>query len=119
MYRNAATHPGKPINSTVTILNEDFVIAGEIMVFSILHGGAAPSFLDPIVYKFLAKLPLQVDDCSPSQLLGKYVLLTCWVIPILEIRSILYLTPRHAFLMIIYVLYTCFHFLTLDSRSTR
>ena len=72
MYRNAATHPEKvvcvreTINSTVTILNEDFVIAGEIMVFSILHGGPAP-FLDPIVYKFLAKLPLQVDDCSPSQ----------------------------------------------------
>ena len=59
---------GKPISFTIAIQNEEFVLAGEVMVLSILQGGPAPSFLHPSLFKFIANLPLCAElDCEPSQ----------------------------------------------------
>ena len=40
---------GKPVNSTVSLINQDFRVAGEIMAMSILQGG--PLFI--IIYYYL------------------------------------------------------------------
>ena len=59
---------GKRIPSTIAIQNEEFVLAGELMVFSILQGGPAPLFLHPCLFKYSANLPLStVEDCEPSK----------------------------------------------------
>ena len=41
---------GRPVASTVTLLDGDFKMAGELMVMPILQGGPAPNFLDSSVF---------------------------------------------------------------------
>lgn len=49
---------GRPVASTVTMLDGDFTMAGELMVMSILQGGPAPNFLDSSLFQFLVNQPL-------------------------------------------------------------
>jgi hypothetical protein len=58
---------GKPINSTVSLMNGDFRLAGEIIVMSILQGGPAPSFLNLDVYKYLTKQILTTEGMNVSK----------------------------------------------------
>ena len=51
-------HAGKPISSTVSMMNGDFRIAGELMVMSVLQGGPAPCFLHSNVFCYLVGKPL-------------------------------------------------------------
>lgn len=58
---------GKPINSTVAIMNGDFRFAGEVMVMSLLQGGPAPSFISPDVYKYITKQALTTEGMPDSK----------------------------------------------------
>ena len=58
---------GKPINSTVAIMNADFRIAGEIMVMSILQGGPAPTFINGNVYKYITKQTMAPEGMTESK----------------------------------------------------
>ena len=58
---------GRPVASTVTLLDGDSKMAGELMVMSILQGAPAPNFLDSSVFQYLVKQPL-----SPKQLPTHY-----------------------------------------------
>ena len=58
---------GRPVASTVTFLDGDFSMAGELMVMSVLQGGPAPNFLDSSVFQYLVKQPL-----CPMQLPTRY-----------------------------------------------
>ena len=58
---------GKPINSTISLINEDYRLAGEVMVMSILQGGPAPTFLDPCVYKYLTKQSLTTEGITVTK----------------------------------------------------
>lgn len=49
---------GRPVSSTVTLLDGDFSMAAELMVMSIIQGGPAPNFLNSSVFQYLAKQPL-------------------------------------------------------------
>lgn len=57
---------GRPVSSTVTLLDGDFSMAGELMVMSIIQGGPAPNFLNSSVLQYLVKQPLcpmQLPTC--------------------------------------------------------
>ena len=43
---------GLPSTSTMSLIKEDFKLAGEIMAMSILQDGQAPNFLSPTTYKY-------------------------------------------------------------------
>ena len=58
---------GKPINSTVALINADFRIAGEIMAMSVLQGGPAPTFINADVYKYITKQALTVKGLPGSK----------------------------------------------------
>ena len=58
---------GKPINSTVSLINADFRIAGEIMSMSVLQGGPAPTFMNADVYKYITKQALTVKELPESK----------------------------------------------------
>ena len=53
---------GKPIDSTVSLSNEDFSFAGEGIAMSILQGGPAPSFFDPNVFDYISNQPLSPES---------------------------------------------------------
>ena len=57
---------GLPTASTVDLLNENYEIAGELLVMSILQGGPAPCFMEHCLYQFIAKLPIPTRDL-PSE----------------------------------------------------
>ena len=46
---------GRPVSSTVTLLDGDFSMAGELMVMSTIQGGPAPNFLNSSVFQYLVK----------------------------------------------------------------
>ncbi|XP_046844259.1 uncharacterized protein LOC124438266 isoform X3 [Xenia sp. Carnegie-2017] len=58
---------GKPINSTVAIMNGDFRFAGEVMVMSLLQSGPASSFISPDVYKYITKQALTTEGMPDSK----------------------------------------------------
>jgi hypothetical protein len=47
-----------PTKSMVALTSRAFKLAGELMVMSILQGGPAPNFLNPVVYSYLSREPL-------------------------------------------------------------
>ena len=51
--------------STMSLIKEDFKLAGEIMAMSILQDGQAPNFLSPIVYQYLTG-DLNITDIKSS-----------------------------------------------------
>ena len=52
--------------STMSLIKEDFKLAGEIMAMSILQDGQAPNFLSPIVYQYLTG-DLNIADIKSSK----------------------------------------------------
>ena len=58
---------GKPINSTIALQREDFKLAGEVMVMSIIQGGPAPAFLHQSVFRFISKQELSIEDIPESK----------------------------------------------------
>ena len=57
---------GRLVSSTVTLLDGDFSMAGELMVMSIIQVGPAPNFLNSSVFQYLVKQPLcpmQLPTC--------------------------------------------------------
>ena len=58
---------GKPSDSMVSLLNNEFKIAGEVMVMSIIQGGPAPAFIAPSAYAFLTGQPLDVDSVADPE----------------------------------------------------
>ena len=57
---------GWPIKSTLAVSSRQFRTVGELMVMSILQGGPAPNFLDPTVYSYISKTPLDPDKNKDS-----------------------------------------------------
>jgi hypothetical protein len=53
---------GKPINSTVSLINQDFRLAGEVIAMSILQGGPSPWFFNANVYRYLTKQQPSTED---------------------------------------------------------
>ncbi len=54
----------KPINSIIAFQNDEFKLAGEIMVMSILQNGPAPAFLHPAVFNYISNQNLSIEDIS-------------------------------------------------------
>ncbi|XP_028394535.1 uncharacterized protein LOC114518737 [Dendronephthya gigantea] len=57
---------GKPINSIIGLQNEDFKLAGEVMVMSILQGGPAPAFLHRAIFNVMTNQQLSIEDIPES-----------------------------------------------------
>ena len=57
---------GLPLTSTMSLIKEDFKLAGEIMAMSILQDGQAPNFLSPTVYQYLTG-DLNISDIKSSK----------------------------------------------------
>jgi hypothetical protein len=57
---------GKPISSIIALQNEDFRLAGEIMVMSILQNGPAPMLLNQTVFHFMTNQNLSIEDLPES-----------------------------------------------------
>ena len=57
---------GKPISSIIALQNEDFRLAGEIMVMSILQNGPVPVLLHPAVFSFISNQNLLIDNLPES-----------------------------------------------------
>jgi hypothetical protein len=81
---------GKPINSTVALINEDFRLAGEIIVMSILQGGPAPSFINPDVFRYLTKQTLTIERMPESKYKETAEKVCCSLLEILEQLTVLY-----------------------------
>ncbi|XP_014675080.1 PREDICTED: uncharacterized protein LOC106815163 [Priapulus caudatus] len=58
---------GKPLPSTIALNNGNFLLAGKLMVMSIVQGGPAPAYLHPTIYAYLSGQPLSSEDS-----VGKY-----------------------------------------------
>ena len=58
---------GIPIDSTVSLSNGDFALAGEIIAMSILQGGPAPSFFDPNVFDYISNQPLSPESIEANK----------------------------------------------------
>ncbi len=57
---------GLPSTSTMSLIKEDFKLAGEIMAMSILQDRQAPNFLSPIIYQYLTG-DLHIIDIKSSK----------------------------------------------------
>lgn len=55
---------GSLTSSTVSVINEDYKLVGEVMGMSILQGGSAPNFLSENLFSYLAQKHLVDDGCS-------------------------------------------------------
>lgn len=55
---------GRPVDATVSLLEGEFEMVGELMVMSLLQGGPAPNFLDASVFSYLVNQPLSPDQLS-------------------------------------------------------
>ncbi len=52
---------GKPVASTVALMDGKFRLAGEIIAMSLLQGGPAPCFFPQEVVKYLTRQPLSFE----------------------------------------------------------
>ena len=52
---------GWPVKSVIALSSQQFRIAGELMVMSMLQGGPAPNFLDSEVYAYISRTTLDPD----------------------------------------------------------
>ena len=57
---------GKPISSIIALQNEEFKLAGELMVMSILQNGPAPALLHQAVFNFISNQQLSIEDITES-----------------------------------------------------
>jgi hypothetical protein len=56
------------INSSLALINEDFLLCGEVMAMSILQNGTAPNFMTTPIVHFLIGKPLLVQDIKDPKL---------------------------------------------------
>lgn len=63
---------GAPVQSTISLTEGHFKIAGELMVSSVLQGGPAPHFLAGWVYQFISggldTVSIQIQDIHKDSL---------------------------------------------------
>ena len=57
---------GKPVSSTVALMDGEFQLAGEIIAMSLLQGGPAPCLFSEEVVQYLTKQPLSYDKSSDA-----------------------------------------------------
>ena len=53
---------GKPSSSIIALQNEEFRLAGELMVMSTLQNGPAPALLNQAVFNFISNQKLAIED---------------------------------------------------------
>ena len=57
---------GKPVCSTVTLMDKEFQLVGEIIAMSLLHGGPARCLFSTEVVQYLTKQPLSYGKSSDA-----------------------------------------------------